>query len=111
MEIEKKGVDKDAVLLSVKGRIDERTARQFDKQMAELINNGGSCFIVNLSEVDYINSAGLRSILISSKKLQLKAGRIFLANLQESVKQVFQISGFDSIIPIFDSMEDALAVL
>ena len=66
-------------------------------------------FIINLGELDYISSAGLRSVLVTAKKLKVKNGLIFLAALTDVVRDVFEISGFSSIIPIYESIESALA--
>jgi anti-anti-sigma factor len=108
MEITSTGKEKDAVKVSVKGRMDAVTAPDFEKQLGEWMEGGESVFIVDLSELDYISSAGLRSVLAVAKKLKAGGGKIILASLQEAVKEVFEISGFSSIIPIFDSIEAAL---
>lgn len=100
--------EKDAVVVSVKGRLDAVSAADFDNRMERLILEGGKDFVVDFAGLDYISSAGLRSILAVAKKLRTKDGQVFLAALQENVAAVFDISGFGKMIPIFESTEEAL---
>ncbi len=64
--------------------------------------------IINLSDLEYISSAGLRSILAIAKVLKAKGGKMIFACLKGTVKDVFKISGFGSIFQIYDSEEEAL---
>ena len=108
MEIVKNGEQDNCVLVAVKGRIDAVTAPEFDKQVGEWVDADTSDFIVDLSELDYISSAGLRSILGVAKRLRGNERELTLCSLKDTVREVFDISGFRSIIPIFDSVEAAL---
>ena len=108
MKIINHGKKKNAVKVSVDGRMDAVSAPEFETKLEAWIDEGDNVFIIDLSELDYISSAGLRSILATAKKLKAKKGDILLAALQDAVKEVFEISGFSSIIPIYDSMEAAL---
>ncbi|MBW2708126.1 MAG: STAS domain-containing protein [Deltaproteobacteria bacterium] len=53
-------------------------------------------------------SAGLRSVLITTKKIQRKNGEILMVSLHDTVKEIFEISGFNTIIPIHASVDAAL---
>ena len=64
--------------------------------------------IIEFKDLDYISSAGLRVILKATKALKREEGRIMLCDMQDYVKEVFEISGFTAIIPIYDSVEAAL---
>lgn len=100
--------DEKCPIVSVKGRMDALTAPDFERQVSEMIEKEDTDFIIDLAELEYISSAGLRSILVAAKKLKQKEKRLFLAALQDVVKEVFEISGFSGIIPIFDSVETVL---
>ena len=65
-------------------------------------------FVIDFAGLDYISSAGLRVILATTKKLKEKEGKLLLSSLKDIVKEVFEISGFTAIIPIYDSVETAL---
>lgn len=97
-----------ATVISVKGRMDAVSSPEFENEMEGLMAEGEIAFIIDLGELDYISSAGLRSILATIKKLKAKEGKLLLAQLKEMVKEVFEISGFSAIIPIFDSVDAAL---
>jgi len=89
--------EKDTVVVTVKGRIDAVTAPEFEKQLADQMAAGEKMFLLNFSGLEYISSAGLRSILVTAKQLKAKEGKLFFAELQRTVKDVFKISGFGSL--------------
>jgi anti-sigma B factor antagonist len=57
--------------------------------------------------IDYISSAGLSVLLKATKALKREDGKIMLCDMQNYVKEVFEITGIDSFLPIVDSMDDA----
>ncbi len=99
------------LIVSVKGKVDAVTSQAFEKSLADLIEKGETTLLLNLSELDYISSAGLRSILSTAKLLKAKNGKLFFFGLHGPVKDVFKISGFGSIFKIYDTMEEALQQL
>jgi anti-anti-sigma factor len=105
IDIMKKG---DILVISVKGRMDALTAPDFDKKIETLLSQGENALILNLSELEYISSAGLRSILAVAKQVKARDGSFVLTELKGAVKEVFEISGFYSIFQVFESEEDAL---
>ncbi len=100
--------EKGGVIVSVKGRMDAVTAPEFEKTLSDLIIKGENTFLLNFGALEYISSAGLRSILATAKKLKEKQGKILFVGLRGPVEEVFKISGFHSIFKIFDSEEIAL---
>ncbi|MBW1773434.1 MAG: STAS domain-containing protein [Deltaproteobacteria bacterium] len=110
MDITSKNEDK-ALIISVSGRMDAVTASDFENALTEFLDQGNSALIIDFSNLDYISSAGLRSILASAKKMKGINGTLSLACLKEVVKEVFDISGFSAIIPIYDSVETALEAM
>ncbi len=103
--------EKNILVVGLKGRLDAVTAPEFDKKLTEFISQGENSLILNFSGVEYISSAGLRSILASSKMLKSKEGRSVITGLQGSVKDVFKMSGFYSILEISDSEQAAIDLL
>jgi anti-anti-sigma factor len=110
MEISKKKED-EILIVSVNGRLDAVASPDFDKEIGQLMDEGELTLVFDLSELQYISSAGLRSFLMIAKKIKATSGKIALASLQDIVKQVFDISGFNQILPIFDSVDKALSNL
>lgn len=110
MELNVKNVEK-GILVSVIGRMDAVSSPEFEKEPGKLIDESNVNFVVNLQDLTYISSSGLRSVLITAKKLKGRNGRILLASLQTVAKEIFEISGFSAIIPIYESVEEAIETL
>lgn len=108
MEIEKRK-EKNILVISVKGRLDAVTAPDLEKDLLETISGGEKELLMDLSGLQYISSAGLRTLLVIAKKLKAGQGEILFAGLKGPVEEVFKISGFYSIFKIFDSPETALS--
>jgi anti-anti-sigma factor len=111
MEIIKSGKENNALIIKINGRMDAVTAPEFEKALDAWIDESEKLFVVDLSSLEYISSAGLRSILVIAKKLKALNGKIILAAMEESVNEVFEISGFNSIIPIHDTVQAAIRKL
>ncbi len=103
--------EKRIVVVSLQGRLDAVTAPELEKRLFALIDQGESLFLLNMKGLEYISSAGLRSILAAAKKLKEKQGKIVFGGLGGTVKEVFEISGFLSIFAAFDSEEAALGTM
>ena len=108
MEIRNTGKKKDCLIVSVEGRMDAISTPEFEQTLGGWIDEGDIRFIVDLAGLDYISSAGLRGILTSVKRIKAEGGQMVLTALHGTVKEVFEISGFNTIIPIFESVKDAL---
>ncbi len=107
MEIET-AKENTTIIVSVKGRIDAVTALEFEKTLESLMGKGENAILLNFSSLEYISSAGLRSILCTAKQMKAKNGTILFSGLKGPVKDVFKISGFNTIFKVFDTREDAL---
>ena len=103
---------KDGVLIAKpEGRIDGVNARDFHDALSEAIGTSNSAVIVDLADINYISSAGLRTFLLVAKTLQQRSAQFALCSLSKSIQEIFEISGFDKIIAIHASEEEALAAL
>ena len=103
--------EKNAMVVSVKGRMDGVSSPDFEKQVSELLAEGEKDFIVDFGELDYISSAGLRSVLTILKDLKERNGKLLLCSLKDLVKNVFDISGLSRAIPSYETLESALSDL
>jgi anti-anti-sigma factor len=97
-----------AVIVAVKGRMDGVSAPEFEKTMADHITGGASRFVVDFSDLEYISSAGLRSLLTTAKTLRARGGELVFAALRDVVREVFEIGGFSKIFSIYASTDAAL---
>jgi len=92
----------------LQGRLDSNTSQSFEKRLLDAISDGIKNVIIDFKDLDYISSAGLRVILKATKTLKREDGKIMLCSMQDYVKEVFEIAGFDSFLPIVPTMDDAL---
>ena len=103
---------KDGVLIAKpEGRIDGVNARDFHDALSEAIGADSNPVLVDLAAINYISSAGLRTFLLIAKTLQQRSAQFALCSLSEPIREIFEISGFDKIIAIHASEEEALAAL
>ena len=98
----------DAFIVSVRGRLDAVTAPELEKTISNCADSDKSKIILDFNELEYISSAGLRVVLVTAKKMKAKQGELLVSGLKDTVKDVFELSGFYSIIKIFDTAEAAL---
>lgn len=87
-------------------RIDYQSALDFEKEVLPCIEQGRDC-IIDLKSVSYISSAGLRVIMVAAKKSQGKGNKLILCHMQDMVKEVFEISGFNTILNICENIGEA----
>ena len=96
------------VIVAIKGRLDAESSPDLGKEIEKVMAEGEDRLILDVHELNYISSAGLRIILATSKKLKERKGKIFLTGLHGPVEEVFKISGFISIFRVFATAEAAL---
>ena len=101
----------DALIILMQGRLDAMNAPEFDQQAGALLEQGEMRLVVDFSALDYISSAGLRSMLMLAKKVQPAGGRMVLCGLGGMVAKVFEVSGFADIFTISADREAACQAL
>lgn len=103
--------DNGRLIVTVEGRMDAVSAPEFDRKCEEWIAAGATMVVLDFGGLEYISSAGLRSLLVLGKKLSSRKGKVVIASLKDVVREVFTISGFGSIFTVADSVEAALGKL
>ena len=96
------------VIFAIKGRLDAESALEAENIITDTIAADQCKLIFDLSDLEYLSSGGLRVVLTASKETGLKDGKIVLCCLNEYVKEIFEVSGFHSIIPIVDTVESGI---
>lgn len=98
----------DIRLLNLSGRFDAHTAEQVETFLHDKIEAGHRKFVLNMQNVDFIDSAGLRVILVTVRDLRDQhQGELNIAGLQPAVRRVFEISGLINVLQIFSDTETA----
>ncbi len=97
MTIDKKH-DGSSFFLTVSGRVDTLTAPELDKAIKEGLGTS-SALVIDFSDLDYISSAGLR-VLLAAQKVMNRQGTMTIRNVKPAVMDVFEVTGFSSILTI-----------
>lgn len=100
--------DGEVAVFRLSGRFDSNAAGPAEVELGAAVT-GAPRLVIDMSGLDYISSAGLRVVLVLARKVQQAAGKLALFGLQPAVRQVFTVSGFDTIISIQPDAAAALA--
>jgi anti-anti-sigma factor len=92
-------------IITIKGRLDAATAPVADNAIKKIMEEDYPRILFNLNDLEYLSSGGLRVILGVAKQLNRKGGKLVLCSHNQFVKEVFEVSGFDSLIPIEDTVD------
>lgn len=99
----------EVAIFKLNGSLDSNTSPSFEEKVLAAIQDGSNKVIVDFSQVNYIASAGLRVLNLASKKLKNNNGKIVLCSVEDYIREVFEIAGFDLFLPIVADMNEALA--
>ena len=100
--------ERDITILAFAGNIDSNTSPAAQQAIDAFLAGGGKKLVVDFSALDYISSAGLRVLLGAAKKLQGAGSGLRLFGLNETVREVFEISGFSKILTVKGSEKEAV---
>jgi anti-anti-sigma factor len=92
-------------------RLDSGNAAAFEQEVLAAIAGGSNRVLMDFSGLSYISSAGLRVVLLTAKKTKAAGGRLALCSLNDSIREVFVVSGFDNILDIQPDQSAGLARL
>ncbi|MEM6254330.1 MAG: STAS domain-containing protein [Cyanobacteria bacterium P01_D01_bin.156] len=96
------------VIFSPQGRLDITTAWQFRLKLQECIEKVTPHIIVNLSQVNFIDSSGLTSLVAGMRDADKIQGSFKLCNVHPESKLVFEVTMMDSVFAIYESEEEAI---
>src|SRR5947207_13008405 len=95
-------------VLPLKGEIDLHVSPSVTASLNEMIDKKPERLVVDLSDVSYIDSAGLAALIEAMQKVEGYGGKFALAGLQETVRSIFEISRLDQVFQIFPDANAAL---
>ncbi|MFL5827554.1 MAG: STAS domain-containing protein [Thermoleophilaceae bacterium] len=106
--IRDEAIDADTAVISLSGDVDMHTAPMLKRRMTELIHEGRRRFIVDLSQVAFIDSTAIGVLVGRRKDLLRRRGTIALVCSDENVLEIFEIAGLPALFEIHESRERAL---
>ena len=98
----------DIYVFKLIGRLDSTTSPEFEKKISRAIADGFNQILVDFEKLEYLSSSGLRVLLKVSKLLKKSEGKLVLCSMADYIKEIFEISGFDTFLPILDNVNHAI---
>ena len=102
---------KGVLIISVSGEIKGLGGREFHRAIFQEIQGQEAPIVLDLEGLTYINSMGLRSILLVAKKQQENKVKFAVCSLSKPMRKVFEITCFDRIMPVLNSRSEAIAAV
>lgn len=95
-------------LIELVNELDFANAKEFSNQVIPLLEKGRLFFVIDLTKLEYINSTGIGCIADFFAKVKQKGGYLKFFGLTDRIKEVFELVGLTKILPMFNSLEEAL---
>lgn len=95
-----KTTDGSKLTLAVAGRLDTATSPDFEKEIKESVTDAVTSLDIDMKDLEYISSSGLRVLLSAQKMMNGKQGTLTILNPNEVVSEVFEVTGFSDILTI-----------
>lgn len=97
-----------ATVVAIEGSVDGLTAETLLETLRGQVEDGNTRLVADLSDVDYTSSAGLRALLATVKEARRRGGDVRLAQVNPNVRKVLDLSGFTSILKLYDEVDAAV---
>lgn len=88
-------------ILAVNGTLDAEGTRAMEEKVLALLEAGETSLLFDFSGLDYINSSGLRILVLAYQRLKKASGRVAICGVKDYIQEVFEVSGYDKIFPLF----------
>lgn len=103
--------DTKTMIARISGRVDTIAASAFQRTLEEALDGRPDRIIVNMEDMAYISSAGLRSVLIVCRKAQACRTTLVCCCMNQIVRKIFDVSGFSQLVKIVDTLDDAESIV
>lgn len=87
-------------ILQIDGWVNNATAPELEKKLLPMIKQGSASIIIDLSDVSYISSVGVRVLMMAAKEMQTSGGEIVLCGLSQGLEEFFEMSGLSEVFRI-----------
>ena len=101
----------DIVCITINSSMKGLLSLEDERIIRETLKEDKNHLLLDLSALEYIGSAILRVILGTAKELKRKNGKVVLCNLNKYVREIFEVSGVGTFLPIADSVESGVEAL
>jgi len=108
-QISDQSIDAETHLIELEGEVDLYTAPEFKERIVQVIEDGKTRVVVDLSKATFIDSTTLGVLVGSVKRLRPSGGSLALVCSDQNIRKIFEITGLDRVFPIHESREEALS--
>ena len=100
-------------LVAVSGEVDSATAPELDETLQSLIAAGKKCLVLNLKDVSFMSSAGLKALISAQMKVRrmIPAGEVVLSEVPGHLKETLELVGFHHVFKFYDDDVEAVGSL
>lgn len=98
----------DVVVVDMEGRLDSKASGYAYDELVKIVKGDIKHVLINLEKVEFITSAGLRSLLVAAKLLQTDRGELRLCSANSAVKDVLESAGFASLLRLYPTEAEAI---
>src|SRR5262245_49864499 len=98
----------DVFILRIRGRLDAFSSPNAEQKVFSALKSGQNKVLLDLAGVTYLSSAGMRMLLSTTKKLRTESGKVAVCSMTPNVMDILKMSGFDHVLELFKTEEDAL---
>ena len=111
MDLEVQQLEGGIERVKLSGRLDSAGVQEIDHRLSALTAARQAFILVDLSQVPFLASVGIRTLLTNARVLRQRGGKMALLNPQSLVEEVLKVTGIESIIPVFHDLDAASAAL
>ena len=111
MQIDTRIVGEHLIVQTAISRLDAEVAMDFRQQMVDLVNQGHRKIVLNLSEVEFIDSSGLGAIVSVLKTMTRDQGELSVCNANDSIMSMFRLTRMDKVFAMYADVKDALVAI
>ena len=110
-QISDQSIDVETHLIELGGEVDLYTAPEFKERMVQVIEEGKTRVVVDLSKATFIDSTTLGVLVGGVKRLRPSGGSLAIVCSDQNIQKIFEITGLDRVFPIHESREEALSAV
>ena len=96
-------------LFKVSGRVDSSTAPEFAKALEKANDNGRFKLVVDMSELEYMSSAGFRALLATQRNCKrYNRGELVLVSVPDRIREALELAGFTELFKVYENSTEAV---
>lgn len=96
-------------IFAIEGRLDAQGIKDLEAAVQHALSEGSKSLLFDFSQLDYINSSGLRILVMAYQQLTTQQGTIAICGTRDYIQEIFDISGYNKIFAMFPDKEQAMA--